>query len=295
MKNKTTMLAGISLLLCFCLLTGLGALAGRFGGGAVTLGAAEAISFLLPTVLLWRGYRQNGSPLAMRLDMKRLPKGALGFTAQIGITVAVLSLFLNFLIYQLAGLTGVDLTTTALNAPRGELSVAGNLLVIVVLSAIVEEVFLRGALLAAQEQAVGMGACLLASGVFFALLHGNLMNLAGPMIAGIAYAYLSFSFGSIWPAVLAHMVNNLYYLFIIWVTDTYAAFGIWKYFAPLNGLVLLLFLYLSLRSAEQLFAKGQIPHMEKGGGRRDIGKLLLSPVILAFFAAYVAKAVLHLL
>ena len=73
------------------------------------------------------------------------------------------------------------------------------------------------------------------------------MNFAGPLLAGIAYAYLTYVFGSVWPAVLAHAVNNLYYMFVLWITDTYAAFGIWNYFAAINGLALLLFLYLSLR------------------------------------------------
>ena len=59
-----------------------------------------------------------------------------------------------------------------------------------------------------------------------------------------------------WPAVLAHAVNNLYYMFVLWITDTYAAFGIWNYFAAVNGLVLLLFLYLSLRVAGEAAGKG---------------------------------------
>ncbi|MDY3618884.1 CPBP family intramembrane glutamic endopeptidase [Agathobaculum sp.] len=293
MRNKTALFSGLSLFFCFCLLTGTGVMVTRFGGGTPALAAAEAASFLLPAFLLARALRGNRTPFTLRLKPKKLPKGALGLTIRMGITVAVLSLFLNLLIYQIAGMTGADLSTTALDAPQTGLTALGRILVIVALSAVVEEVFLRGALFAANEQMAGTGACLLASGLAFAMLHGSLMNFAGPMIAGAAYAYLTYCFGSIWPAVLAHAVNNIYYLFVVWITETYAAFGIWNYFAAINALVLLLFLYLTLRSAEILLVKGSIPRFEKGGGWRDLFCLVRNPGVIAFVLAFTARAVLH--
>lgn len=164
---------------------------------------------------------------------------------------------------------------------------------IVALSATVEEMYLRGALMAAQEQSVGTGACLVFSGFAFAMLHGSLMNFFGPLLAGIAYAYLTYAFGSVWPAVLAHAVNNLYYVFVLWITDTYAAFGIWNHFAAINAIVLLLFLYLTLRGAEGLLAKGYIPHLEKGAGLYDLFLLVRNPGVIAFIVAFLVKVVLH--
>ena len=108
--------------------------------------------------------------------------------------MAVLSLFLNLLIYQLAGLAGADLSATALDAPQTGLGYAARLLVIVALSAVVEELYLRGALMNVHEGMVGTSACLLFSGMAFAMLHGSLMNFAGPLLAGIAYAYLTYIF-----------------------------------------------------------------------------------------------------
>ncbi|MGI6181561.1 MAG: CPBP family intramembrane glutamic endopeptidase [Agathobaculum sp.] len=291
-NNRIALLPGLSLFVCFCLLTGTGKLAAHYGGGAPFLAAAEGISFLLPLLLVVLSMRDR-KPLMQRLRPKRLPRGALGLTVRMGVAVAVLSLFLNLLIYQLAGLAGADLSAIALDAPQSGLSAAGKLLVIVLLSAVVEEVYLRGALLTAHERCAGTGPCLLVSGMVFAMLHSSLMNFAGPLVAGMAYAYLTYAFGSVWPAVLAHAVNNLYYVFVVWITETYAAFGIWKHFAAINALILLLFVYLTLRSAEQLLAKGRIPHFEKSAGLYDVVLLVRNPGVVAFFAAFLVKTVLH--
>ena len=290
-NNKIALLPGLSLFLCFCLLTGTGKLAARLGGGAPLLALAEVISFVLPLVLLVFSMRDQ-KKLRRRLSWRRLRPGILGLTVRLGITVAVLSLFLNLLIYRLVGLTGADLTALPLDAPQTGLSMGARFVVIVVLSAVLEEVYLRGALFSVHEESVGTSACLIFSGLAFAMLHGSLMNFAGPFLAGIAYAYLTYISGSVWPAVLAHGVNNLYYLFVLWVTDTYAAFGIWNYFAAINALVMLLCLYLTLRALEQLLVKGSIPHFEKSAGLYDLWLLVRNPGMLAFVLAFAAKLIL---
>lgn len=291
-NNKIALLPGLSLFLCFCLLTGTGKLVSYFRGGAFLLALAEFVSFALPLVMLVFSMRDR-KKLRRRLKPRQLRKGILGLTIRMGITVAVLSLFLNLLIYRLVGLVGADLTAIALDAPQSGLSMAARFVVIVVLSAVVEEVYLRGALFTVHEESVGTSACLIFSGLAFAMLHGSLLNFAGPFLAGMAYAYLTFVSGSVWPAVLAHGVNNLYYLFVLWLTDTYAAFGIWNYFAAINALALLLFAYLTLRALENLLTRGCIPHFEKSAGLYDLWLLVRNPGMLAFVLAFVAKLILN--
>ena len=291
-NNKIALLPGLSLFLCFCLLTGTGKLVSHFGGGAPLLALAEFVSFALPLVMLVFSMRDQ-KKLRKRLQPRRLRKGILGLTVRLGVTVALLSLFLNFLIYHLAGLVGADLTAIALDAPQSGLSMAARFAVIVVLSAVLEEVYLRGALFTVHEESVGTSACLIFSGLAFAMLHGSMMNFAGPFLAGIDYEYLTYISGSVWPAVLAHGVNNLYYVFVLWITDTYAAFGIWSYFAAINALVLLLFLYLTLRQLEHLLTRGCIPHFEKSAGLYDLWLLVRNPGMLAFVLAFVAKLIMN--
>lgn len=291
-NNKIALLPGLSLFLCFCLLTGTGKLAGHFGGSAPLIALAEFISFALPLVLLVLSMRDQ-KKLRKRLQPRRMRKGILGLTVRLGVTVAVLSLFLNFLVYHLAGLVGADLSATPLDAPQSGLSMSARFFIIVVLSSVMEEVYLRGTLFTVHEESVGTSACLIFSGLAFAMLHGSMMNFAGPFLAGIAYAYLTYVSGSVWPAVLAHGVNNLYYVFVLWITDTYAAFGIWSYFAAINALVMLLFLYLTLRELETLLTRGCIPHFEKSAGLYDLWLLVRNPGMLAFFLAFIAKLIVN--
>lgn len=291
-NNKIALLPGLSLFLCFCLLTGTGKLVHRWGGGALLLGLAEFLSFALPLAVVVYSMRDQ-KQLRARCKLRRLDKGMLGLTVKLGLSVAVLSLFLNLMVYHLAGLAGADLSATALDAPQSGLNLAARFVVIVMLSAVVEELYLRGALLTVHEEAAGTMPCMVLSGLVFALLHGSLLNFVGPFVAGMAYAYLTFVSGSVWPAVLAHGVNNLYYLFVVWVTDTYAAFGIWNYFAVLNALVMLLSLYLMLRTLEDLLTRGAIPHFEKSAGLYDVWLLLRNPGMLAFVLAFVAKLILN--
>lgn len=290
-NNKLALLPGLSLFVCFCLLTGTGRLAAHLGGGAPLIALAELISFAVPFAMA-AAAMPDRKPLQKRLRFRQLPRGAVGFAVKAGLTVAVLSLFLNLLIYQLAGLAGADLSATALDAPQTGMGFLSRLLIVVALSSVAEEFYLRGALQRVQEGQVGTSAILLFSGLAFAMLHGSLMNFAGPLLAGIVYAYLTFVFGSIWPAVLAHAANNLYYMFVLWITDTYAAFGIWNYFAAFNGLALLLLLYLSLRALEGTLSKGMVPRFEKSAGWYDLWLLVRSPGVLAFALAFVARLIL---
>ena len=55
---------------------------------------------------------------------------------------------------------------------------------------------------------------------------------------------------------------------------------------------LLLFLYLSLRSLENLLAKDLVPHFEKSAGLYDLWLLIRNPGVAAFVLAFAAKLIL---
>lgn len=292
MKSKSMLFPGLSLFLCFCLLTGTGKLSVRFGSNSVLFALAEIISFALPVLLLMLNQKDKKKIVA-RIKPSKQPKGAIGFAVMIGLAIAVLSLFLNLLIYQIAGLAGSNLSTEVLRGYNSNMSGIAGFFIIVIISAIAEECYLRGALLAVHEKNAGTMVCILVNGIAFAMLHGDMLNFAGPLFAGMAYAYLTYVFKNIWPAIIAHMTNNLYYLFVVWFTETYAAFGIWKYFAAINGIILLALLYIALRKTEKLLIGGRIPHFEKGAGLYDMVLIIRNPGMIAFLLAFIVKAVLH--
>ncbi|MEK9659692.1 MAG: CPBP family intramembrane glutamic endopeptidase [Chloroflexota bacterium] len=86
---------------------------------------------------------------------------------------------------------------------------AGLVFVLVVLTApLVEELFFRGFVCAGLAGRWGWPQAGLASAALFAASHGS-VGVAGPAFcAGLVFAWLTRRTGSVWPAILAHTLQN---------------------------------------------------------------------------------------
>lgn len=293
MKNRSAFLTGISLFCCFCLLIAGGAVGKQINNGFLTwwILLAEAIAFLVPTVMIILPLRR-GEPIRIPASRKRLRFPTVRLAVRLGIAVSLLSFLANFLVLQIAG---DDIS--ALNPASFQASDLGGhplayILAVALVPAIVEEIYLRGAVFQVFSRYAGTGLCIFLTALVFAMLHGSLYNFIGPLLGGLVFGWLAFAYGSIWPAVIAHAANNLFYLFALWLTDTYSAFGIWNYFPALCVLLLLLFVYLSLRAVERLFLTGRVPHFVQGqGAAAAIRAIVGNSAAIAFVIAFFAKTV----
>lgn len=293
MKNRSAFLTGISLFCCFCLLIAGGAVGKQINNGFLTwwILLAEAIAFLVPTVMIILPLRR-GEPIRISASRKRLRFPTVRLAVRLGIAVSLLSFLANFLVLQIAG----D-DVSALNPASFQASDLGGhplayILAVALVPAIVEEIYLRGAVFQVFSRYAGTGLCIFLTALVFAMLHGSLYNFIGPLLGGLVFGWLAFAYGSIWPAVIAHAANNLFYLFALWLTDTYSAFGIWNYFPALCVLLLLLFVYLSLRAVERLFLTGRVPHFVQGqGAAAAIRAIVGNSAAIAFVIAFFAKTV----
>lgn len=81
-------------------------------------------------------------------------------------------------------------------------------IVIAVLPGICEEILCRGVLLRSIIPRFGVVGAVLLSGMAFGLLHLNLYRLLPTTFIGILLGFLAVSTGSIYPAMLAHALNN---------------------------------------------------------------------------------------
>lgn len=79
---------------------------------------------------------------------------------------------------------------------------------IAVVPAICEEILFRGYILRSFERSMKVVTAILLSGFLFGLYHVQLQNLLPLASLGILMALLTWTSGSIWPAILAHFVNN---------------------------------------------------------------------------------------
>lgn len=84
-----------------------------------------------------------------------------------------------------------------------------NLVQVCVLAPIIEEVLMRGYVLAGLSINYGKGMSLLISACLFALLHFNMVQTLSAFICGIVLGVLYLQTGSVFCCILAHMGYNL--------------------------------------------------------------------------------------
>ena len=293
MKNRAAFLAGLSLFLCFCLLVAGGNVGTWASKGLIAWGIllAEVAAFLVPTVLLILPLRK-GERLQIPVSTKRLNVRTVRLSIRLGIAVSLISFLLNLVCLHLFGQDVSSIHPASFHAS----DIGGNFLLylfaIVIIPAIVEEIYVRGAIFRIFNRYAGTGLSIVLSALVFAMLHGSFYNFLGPFVAGIVFGWLTFVYDSIWPSAIAHLVNNLFYLIILWCTDVYSVFGIWNYFPAICLILVLFFIYLSLGSVERLLLAGRVPHFAQGQHTLvAIRTLIGNPASIAFILAFLAKTV----
>ena len=286
--------AGLSLFVCFCLLRGTEQLAERFGGMIWLYALAEILSFGIPILMAFQLIqRDNNHPsLRRRISFSSVSGHMIGVSWKFGVTAAAFSILIDLLLRDFAGQAVASTAVTPLTIPQNVL-LSWRILIQTLLSAVIEEFFLRGVLLTLYENSAGTVLSLLLSGLTYALLYGDVFHIVGAFVSGVIYAYLVHRFDSLLPAIVAHMAGNLYYLFISNIIQAYSSFNIWTYFTALGALLFLLCLYFSLRTAEKMFAAYGLSDFNKGE-RSDIA-LLRNAGMLTFAIAFIVKAVFHLI
>jgi len=83
-----------------------------------------------------------------------------------------------------------------------------GLLHIAIVPAFAEEILFRGYILRAFEKSTGIILAVIFSSLIFAIFHLQLTNLLPLATLGAVMGLLTWLSGSIWPAVLAHFINN---------------------------------------------------------------------------------------
>ena len=297
MQLKPSALAGWALFLLLLFLSVFNAFAqlGTFVSTSaatyLVLGGADLLIFGVPTVFL-KKYR----PLVGLISLRGRPPRR-GFAMNIlfsSLALALLSFVLNCLCLLPQGKTPAGLAAYYPIRPE----IPGGLMWVVIASlvvvtAVVQELFLRGAVFSLYEKR-GTAAAVILSAYAYAMLQRSPETILTALAAGLGYALLQYCTGSVWAPVFAHMVNNGYALFISWLSVQVPYNTAWEYFIAANVACMFLCAYVAIRTLRNLVREGQVPVTDPGPGalRVNLTGAAGTTGFLLFAALFVARIVI---
>lgn len=246
--------------------------------------AAEVAAYLLPLLLL-RFLPDNEGKKA-RFRFKSYRRQTILFVLWISLATALLAALANYGVALLLEQTAfADSTSVAQYGVKGWWQ---TLLVVVILPAVVEELFFRGVMFSALERC-GTWPALLLTALAFAMIHGDIRNFAGPLMAGLIYGYMTYVLDSVWPAVFAHMVNNGLALFLSNTAETYSALGLWPYILLAAVFCLCMFTSLAMRTLDTQIEKGRVRRLQYQNRSATLTAVFVSPGIWLMVILFVVR------
>lgn len=149
-----------------------------------------------------------------RKKMLMLPAviAGLGFCMLGNIINSYISLFFSNM--------NVEFTSPEIPMAEGVSGVILTFFRIAITAAIVEELAFRGFVMG-NLRLYGDGFAIAVSSVVFALVHGNMVQAPFALMAGFALGYLSVKTGTIWTAVIIHLLNNSISTAVYYLSESY--------------------------------------------------------------------------
>ncbi len=165
------------------------------------------LGILLPFTLVGRKM-QKASGEAEPVLAEPVESKSLFIFGMFGCTGCVmLSNIVSSYITAFISLIGYELEAPDIKMPDGLGGFLVTMLKVCILTAVVEEYSLRGHILGNLRPYGDAFAIVMSAGIF-ALMHGNLVQVPFAMLSGIALGVFTIKSNSIWPAVVAHGINN---------------------------------------------------------------------------------------
>jgi hypothetical protein len=199
------------------------ALSAAFGLDPVGLSFVTYAAVMAPLFVLGAWLPAHAAGQGRReLGLNHLPPGRLlGWGAAGGLV----GLFGNYALFALLYLVVRLLTGSGLESPDaetlrglGSFYQAAAVLATAVLAPVCEEVFFRGALYSAMRKSLGRNRALILNALVFSLLHLKWQGLLSLFALGLIFAWLYEETDSVYPGMLAHAINNIVVLAVIYLT-----------------------------------------------------------------------------
>lgn len=252
------------------------------------------VSSMLPCILADIGMIILGCgilKISFRRDVCSKPKTGWDFTC-IGVLAVLGAGTLGGIVYMIYGsileVMGISLPQPSFSlTPSDVPALILSTLYICVLGPVMEELIFRGFILKNLQKFGNISAILL-SALLFSLFHQNLVQLVPAFITGLVLGFLTVKSGSLVPAILAHIVNNVVRILpellpggaetdslVLWV------YSILIFVLSIAGICVFLVHY-----KKEFWA---MSHVENANGMRikkKVGAVLSTPWAIIFFCLY---------
>lgn len=170
---------------------------------AATMIAANIISLIIICV----GKKQFRLKNTLGKIQSPASSVALAAVGMLGVQGA--SILIQNLVMSLTGYSGINETVTSAMSFSDDVIMNIVLFVYMVIAApILEELMFRGAVMNLLAP-VNRTFALIASAMFFGLMHCNFNQMFNGFLLGLVFGYIAFKSGSVIPAVICHMTANL--------------------------------------------------------------------------------------
>lgn len=277
------------LLVVLCLLLGLSLCKQwlpNFGLGLTVL--IYIVVYLIPMAVYNKThrYRTRAALRLKRTSIKHLP-----FFIFFGLSVCLLCVLINLGCGAFArAVFGynpqnniVDMSSTNF----GVLLITGALL-----PAVFEELLLRG-LVQGEYEKYGSTIGILLTALIFALFHTNPVQIPALFVAGVCYGVLTAIFKSVWPAVIAHAINNCVAIVFSVKGDFIRYLMQDKLFLMMFVLTCFVVLIVTLKLMESVVTErlGKGRKLKKSVRSLAYGDPLMSPWLWAFVLLCIGKMV----
>jgi membrane protease YdiL (CAAX protease family) len=176
------------------------------GAASLLAGALVTQAALLLVTLRW-AHRSRFEPTRL-LRLSRPPPGALWLGAGVGVAGILAGAGLQSLTREVLPSRLVEAFDVGRALMRAGWSRAVLLGVVSLLPALCEELAFRGGLQSALAGRRSPARAVALSALVFAVFHLDPIRFPGVLLLGVAFGWLAWRTGSIWPSMVAHAVNN---------------------------------------------------------------------------------------
>jgi membrane protease YdiL (CAAX protease family) len=162
-------------------------------------------AFVFPYLMVLPGIKKCGGGL---LSFGLPKKGTILPLILMGFGFCAFGNIATNVISTLFELVGINFSSPEFEYPEGFSGVILVIIAVAVVPALVEEFAMRGVIMGGLRP-FGKGFAIAMSALVFGMMHGNFVQLPFAFVMGIFLGYAAIKSGSIWVAVVIHLVNNL--------------------------------------------------------------------------------------